>query len=340
MANKNRVGKSDEKGSGKKKPFFPLDHIKNWSYNDTWRMREGDKTRSLSEGKKAIVTEAIARHNERLGNRPIVSGREKGITRLQEKLQEKRYQAVAQILMKRYRVSSSRWAGGKNEIKVLVGETPAARGYSTKAWSANEKWSGTNGHLSVTIQVTWLTEIASVPGLADAEGLLTTHAHQVAPDLWQAHWINQGRGFELKVASGYILLVDGIYYHGVSEAQVRRKHEHALAILRENEIRDCRDIMNICVQDGKPVPLEIFSKFPELSQEMAEMIRNKRHQDLEAAVAVNNPIDLNSLSEFPDLLERYHQQQQNMVAKCLERGEVVSMEELAQYPALLLQYGG
>ena len=70
------------------------------------------------------------------------------------------------------------------------------------------------------------------------------------------------------------------------------------------------------------------------------MVRNKKQQEFDAALAAGQPIDLNSLAALPELLERYYQHQQELIAQRLERGEEVDMEELAQYPALLMANGG
>lgn len=190
-----------------KKPFQPKDYVKDIPGSAHWQLRDNQKTRALSPQRLALVKEAIRVHNERADHKPLPFV--PPIYKIKANLLKHRKKAIIKIVHDLYRVAKSRWAGGKTFIQVEIGESPKAGGYSTTEWSNNGKWSGNNAHLTVAIQLTWLSQIASVPGLATAGGKLTTHAVQHKPDLWMASWVEQGRGFDLKAVSGYHRLRQG-----------------------------------------------------------------------------------------------------------------------------------
>lgn len=121
-----------------------------------------------------------------------------------------------------YRQAQSSWAGGETFATIAYGNTPAASGESRRVWSKNGKWSGNNAHLSLIIQPSWDKIVEPVFGLATAGGMLTTHAQQIAQDCWVASWVVQGRGFDLKVESGFIVrAVDGSWVHAKTEKAAR-----------------------------------------------------------------------------------------------------------------------
>jgi uncharacterized protein YqfA (UPF0365 family) len=70
--------------------------------------------------------------------------------------------------------------------------------------------------LTLTVPANWRGSVLAA-GLADAGGLLTLSAKQVAEDAWEASWLVQGRGYDFRVQHGYIVrAADGTYAHGRS----------------------------------------------------------------------------------------------------------------------------
>lgn len=184
-----------------------------------WELRDTVKVRSLPPEGKAECVAAIVRHNTRLYNRPTP------VQRTVEELKAERLREMDSIItplvLRYYRRATGRWAGGKTNIDVAIGMTPAASGHSTWEWSDNGKWRGTNAHLFVTVMPAW-KKYVQAEGLAEAGGMLTTHAKRIKDGLWEASWVTQGRGFALKTETGFILAVDGVFFHGKSEAGCRQ----------------------------------------------------------------------------------------------------------------------
>lgn len=228
-----------------KRPFRPISHTKESRTSTRWGIREDAATRALTPEQVAEVKDAIKRHNQRMANRPAPVSSVSGTALLRRQLEAKTQAAVASIACRLYRTAQSRWAGGETTVKVFRDATPKAYGISRRAWSDNGKWTGTNLELAINVQPGWLTRILPVPGLAEAGKMLTTHAEQVEPGLWKASWVRQGRGYDLNHESGYILQIEGEWFHGATAESVRklavRRHEFSrrskrLALLTVPEI--------------------------------------------------------------------------------------------------------
>lgn len=101
-----------------------------------------------------------------------------------------------------YRVSESAWAGGNHSIDVQFADPMlgcSASGYSERAWSDNQKWSGTNSVHRYRIA-------RRVPlHMAVIGGLVTLDAEIVGPREYRATWAEQARGFNLRFVRGYII---------------------------------------------------------------------------------------------------------------------------------------
>lgn len=102
-----------------------------------------------------------------------------------------------------YRVSTSHWAGGNHTTNIKIG-LPAASGLSETAWSGNGKWSGKNSIHNITVKNNWLRNVYKNK-IAVIAGLITVDAKKLKNRVFAATWIEQGRGFDLKLVSGYII---------------------------------------------------------------------------------------------------------------------------------------
>ena len=134
-----------------------------------------------------------------------------------------------------YRVSASRWAGGRHETHVMIGE-PAASGASSKAWSGNGKWRGTDSAHTLRVPADWRRAVLA-RGLAVVGGMLTLDARLIEPDpaeagypgyeVYGATWVVQGRGVDLRAESG--LLVRDLEMDEVIHATTLRGAQVGLA---------------------------------------------------------------------------------------------------------------
>jgi hypothetical protein len=91
---------------------------------------------------------------------------------------------------------------------------PAVHTNQYAVWHHKNPWRATELHVTLTVPVNWRVSVYA-SGLADAGGLLTLSAKQIAEDAWAASWLVQGRGYDFRVQSGYIVrAADGTYAHG------------------------------------------------------------------------------------------------------------------------------
>jgi len=162
------------------------------------------------------VKRAVARHQQRCANPPLPPQSPGGV---RQRAEERLTSHVGPLARRLFRGSASTWAGGETEVQVRVGYAPAACGEARRTWSRNGKWSGTNALLTITVAPNWRGAVKRVVGLADAGGMLTTHARQIEPGLWDAAWVRQGRGFALVAEDGFIArAADGSWVHAPTEA--------------------------------------------------------------------------------------------------------------------------
>lgn len=130
---------------------------------------------------------------------------------------DKRISEIKSIIEANYRTTKGR--GGETKITVFFDSSPHAEGKSERVWVG--KWSGNNTIMNIHVSPAWARNVASVPGLANASGMLTTHAHQIAPDLWEASWVRQGRGFALRTETGVILRAENGWVHAKNEREAQ-----------------------------------------------------------------------------------------------------------------------
>lgn len=178
----------------------------------------------LNKAQAAEVHEAVNRHTHRYQRRLLADPlAQRSPGRIRRLLQARLQRQVEDQVLGLYRQAEGRWAGGETGVHVSVGDTPSASGQGVRARSKNGKWRGLNAELRVTVSPSWRSRVLGVPGLVDAGGLLTTHAEQLAPDAWSASWVEQSRGFDLKVVSGVILRTeDGSFVHARTLPAARR----------------------------------------------------------------------------------------------------------------------
>jgi len=123
-----------------------------------------------------------------------------------------------------YRKSESSWAGGEHSITVTIGEAGCSGG-STKVWSANGKWSGTNSSANLQISA---RAIQLVPTIV-VGGLVTLDAQPTAlRGVLEISWAEQSIGFDLKKNTGH--LVRG--YHSTAKTPQAAWRDFKAAQLR------------------------------------------------------------------------------------------------------------
>lgn len=122
-----------------------------------------------------------------------------------------------------YRRSESSWAGGDHSVDVEIGK-PWAWGGSTRAWSRNGKWSGTNSFAKLTVSP---TAIILFPTLTTPDGLAVIDAERIGNRIYRITWLEQGRGFDLKAVSGW--LIRGVHVQAATLEQARKKAGSARA---------------------------------------------------------------------------------------------------------------
>jgi hypothetical protein len=131
---------------------------------------------------------------------------------------------LAQMLANRwpYRCSNSRWAGGDHFVEVDIGQVPDAKCWSNRAWSRNGKWSGTNSSAKLSITARCYETFGSNLIIG---GLVTLDCESVGVREYRATWAAQSKGFELKVAEGWI--IRDYHVEGGTLEAARRKAEKA-----------------------------------------------------------------------------------------------------------------
>lgn len=120
-----------------------------------------------------------------------------------------------------YRQSDSKWAGGDHSVTVRLA-TPSAQCSTSRAWSDNGKWSGTNSHAIITTDIPTLL---TFPTLMTRDGLALCHVEQIGQREYSAKWIEQSVGVGLKTVEGY--LIRGYHVRAPGIASARKKAAQA-----------------------------------------------------------------------------------------------------------------
>jgi len=143
----------------------------------------------------------------------------------------------AKCVSENYRQTESQWVGGKRSITIRTSTESFAEGITEKVWHDKKVRSGTNSFLTVAFSPTWYTDVYK-KGIAVVSGMVTTHASELAPGVWHASWVEQGRGFSLRAVTGYIVVVDGTAAHGATESAARQSlHRRSPAYRESHEAR-------------------------------------------------------------------------------------------------------
>lgn len=122
-----------------------------------------------------------------------------------------------------YRRSQSSWAGGDHTVNVrVVGKSGSvnASGENNRAWSNNGKWSGNNSTHTFHVRMDWLDlpESARV-----VSGLLTLEmGPAIAPNIYPATWVEQGRGVTLNLVHGWLVWQHDHWLHADTFGGARR----------------------------------------------------------------------------------------------------------------------
>jgi len=135
-----------------------------------------------------------------------------------------------------YRRATSSWAGGEHNIEVTLGPEPEAACESTRVWSSNGKWSGTNSDATLCITPRCYEALGN--GVV-VGGLVTLDCEEVAPREYRATWAEQAKGFQLKAVAGWI--IRGYHVVAPSLEMAQRKADKArrdrLATLQVDKLK-------------------------------------------------------------------------------------------------------
>ena len=175
--------------------------------------RQGLGKKRLSPSEAEEVRAAVDRHEQRqLKPTRIVAEPGRFLRRLERILQDESG-PIYRILHRHYFVPRSRWIDkARTNLTVKIGQ-PAVHIDKYMVWHHKHPWKGTELYITLSVPSNWRSSVLAA-GLADAGGLLTLAAEQVAQDAWQATWLVQGRGYNFRVEHGYIVCApDGTYAH-------------------------------------------------------------------------------------------------------------------------------
>lgn len=150
-----------------------------------------------------------------------------------------------------YRTSASGWAGGQHSLEVFIADAPGAAGWSTRVWSSNGKWSGTNSSAQLAITERCIRTLGH--SLIEG-GLIAVDAECVGNREYRVVWVEQSRGFDLKLVEGW--LIRGYHVAGgtleiarkkATKARVRQAIERRVARLQGQVDSGTYDLSTVMV---------------------------------------------------------------------------------------------
>lgn len=105
------------------------------------------------------------------------------------------------------RRSESKWAGGGHSVSIDLADFAAphqvsASGGSTRAWSDNGKWSGSDSYAQLIISE---RALRAFPTLRAHGGEIILDAELVEPRIYKIKTLENGRGFELVVIDAWLI---------------------------------------------------------------------------------------------------------------------------------------
>jgi hypothetical protein len=128
---------------------------------------------------------------------------------------------IYDILHDHYRMPSARWVDEAGTYLTVSFSEPSVSVQKYEVWHRKHPWRATKLQMTLGVSVSWRADVYCA-GLAEAGGLLTLSATQIAEDAWEASWLVQGRGYDFRVEHGYIVRApDGTYAHARSLKRAR-----------------------------------------------------------------------------------------------------------------------
>ena len=231
--------------------------------------RQGLGKSRLSPAEAEEVRAAVERHKQRQlareqAPRDPLAESWRWLRHLQNILQDESG-PIYRILHRCYRMPYSRWVDrAGTELTIKFG-APAVYASQYAVWHRRKPWKATELHMTLTVPFNWRSSVLAA-GLADAGGLLTLAAEQVAQDAWQASWLVQGRGYDFRVESGYIVrCADGTYAHA-------RTLQHARAIADKRAKAWAERIQS---EERKRAEAQVQARLRELRDQLASMTREQ-----------------------------------------------------------------
>jgi len=185
--------------------------------------RQGLGKSRLSPAEAEEVRAAVERHRQRQIEPTRIVAKPGWFLRRLENILQSESGPIYRILHRYYFLPNSRWIDkARANLIVKIGQ-PAVHVDKYTVWHRKRPWKGTELYITLSVPSNWRSSVLAA-GIADAGGLLTLSAQQVAEDAWQAAWLVQGRGYDFRTESGYIVrCADGTYAHA-------RTLQHARAI--------------------------------------------------------------------------------------------------------------
>ena len=175
--------------------------------------RQGLGKKRLSPSEAEEVRAAVERHRQRQIEPTRIVAKPGWFLRRLENILQSESGPIYRILHRYYFLPNSRWIDkARANLIVKIGQ-PAVHVDKYTVWHRKRPWKGTELYITLSVPSNWRSSVLAA-GLADAGGMLTLAAEQVAQDAWQATWLVQGRGYDFRVEHGYIVRApDGTYAH-------------------------------------------------------------------------------------------------------------------------------
>lgn len=211
--------------------------------------RQGLGKARLAPNEAAEVRAAVERHKQRQAARGIhdpLDAPGRYARRFKQKMQD----AISAIFCRHYRTPYSRWVDVDWELHLSFGP-PSASTSTHEVWHPKRPWRATGADFYVSVPYSWRRDVLEA-GLAEAGGLLTLAATPVAPDAWQATWVVQGKGYDIRAESGYIVrAADGTFAHARTLHRARaiaegraRKWSEAQRLAAERKRSRVKDLLD------------------------------------------------------------------------------------------------
>jgi len=183
--------------------------------------RQGLGKKRLSPAEAEEVRAAVERHKQRQLTKNRIAPQPGRLVRKLERILESESGPIYRILHRHYSLPNSRWIDkARANLAVKIGQ-PAVHIDKYTVWHHKHPWKGTELYITLSVPSNWRSSVLAA-GLADAGGLLTLSATQIAEDAWEASWLVQGRGYDFRVEHGYIVRApDGTYAHARSLKRAR-----------------------------------------------------------------------------------------------------------------------